>query len=54
MLERPVSAHTKPSELTIRFGLFDKIFGFILGLEAPLVARTTLPFGLSVVIVAQK
>ena len=54
MLERSDVADNRPSELTIRFGLFDKIFGFILGLEAPLVARTTLPFGLSAVIIARK
>jgi SAM-dependent methyltransferase len=47
-------AHATASDLAIRLGLLDRIFGMILSLEAPLVARTGLPFGLSMVTVAQK
>ncbi len=54
LAENSRPAHTTVSDLAIRFGLLDRIFGKILSLEAPLVARNSLPFGLSVMAVAQK
>jgi SAM-dependent methyltransferase len=58
-LVKRLAEHVRParaidSDLVIRLGPLDRIFGALLSLEAPLVARPGLPFGLSVVAVAQR
>jgi SAM-dependent methyltransferase len=54
LAEHVLPARATASDLAIRLGPIDRFFGTLLSLEAPLVARTGLPFGLSVVTVAQK
>jgi ubiquinone/menaquinone biosynthesis C-methylase UbiE len=58
-LGKRLAEHARPkrssaSDLIIRFGLLNRFFHMLLSLEAPLVARTFLPYGLSVVVMAQK
>lgn len=52
--ERLMSGRQAGSDLTIGFGALNTPMQWILSLEAPLVARTRLPFGLTVVALAQK
>jgi SAM-dependent methyltransferase len=54
LAEHARPARAAASDLAIRLGVLEQIFGILLRLEAPWVARTGLPFGLSVVTVAQK
>lgn len=54
MIERIWPNHVATSDLAIRLGPLNAIFGALLRLEAPLVAGPGLPFGLSVVAVGQK
>jgi len=42
------------SDLSLEMGSFNRLFQFVLSCEAPLVARHSLPFGLSVLALAQK
>jgi hypothetical protein len=42
------------SDLTLGMGLFDGLLRVVLSSEAPLVARSGLPFGLTVVALAHK
>jgi SAM-dependent methyltransferase len=53
MLER-VLPPQEQSDLTIGTGMFNRPLGAILAAEAPLVARTGLPFGLTVVALGRK
>lgn len=54
LLERIWLPDPNSSDLSVEFGVFNHIFKYILSSEAPLVARTGLPFGLSVVAWGQK
>ena len=54
LVEHALPVRTSVSDLAVRFGLLDRIFGALLSLEAPLVVHPGLPFGLSVVAIAQK
>lgn len=47
-------SHPDRSDLTLSPGAFNGIFTAILSWEAPLVARSSLPFGLSVIALAEK
>ncbi len=52
--EKLTGARDEASDLRVSAGLFNKLFEKILASEAPLVARYSLPFGLSVVAVGRK
>ena len=54
LAEQVLPARAAASDLTLQLGVLERVFGLILRLEAPWVARIGLPFGLSVVAVAQK
>ncbi len=54
LLERAWPPHPDSSDLSIQTGAFDSLFRHILSSEAPLAARTGLPFGLSVIALGQK
>jgi len=54
LMENTRSEKVKTSDLTVEFGWLDKVLGKILSLEAPLISRWSLPFGLSLVAIAQK
>jgi SAM-dependent methyltransferase len=47
-------SHPERSDLTLPLGPFNTIFTAILSWEAPLVARSGLPYGLSVIALAEK
>jgi ubiquinone/menaquinone biosynthesis C-methylase UbiE len=53
-LERFHENHEPKSDLTIGVGPFNKILKGILSLEASLISKGNLPFGLSVIAIAQK
>lgn len=54
IFDNPRVKNTKTSDLSIRYGVLDKIFGKVLSLEATLVSRFCFPFGLSLMVMAQK
>ena len=54
LTERFGPARPARSDLSLQMGLLNGILAAILGWEAPLVARSALPFGLSVVALGQK
>lgn len=54
LLERIWPPKPDSSDLSIQTGAFDSLFRHILSSEAPLAARTGLPFGLSVIALGQK
>jgi hypothetical protein len=47
-------SHPERSDLTLPLGPFNTIFTAILSWEAPLVTRSGLPYGLSVIALAEK
>lgn len=54
LLERAWPSNPDSSDLSIQTGAFNSLFRHILSSEAPLAARTGLPFGLSVIALGQK
>jgi ubiquinone/menaquinone biosynthesis C-methylase UbiE len=54
MLERLHKNREPKSDLAIKVGPFNNILMGILSLEAPLISRASLPFGLSVIALARK
>ena len=54
LTERLWPPRLERSDLTLDAGPFNSLLRFILSLEAPLVSRAALPFGLSVVALARK
>jgi hypothetical protein len=53
-IEKTPSQNATTSDLTVEFGWLDKVLGKILSVEAPLISHLSLPFGLSLVAIAQK
>jgi hypothetical protein len=52
--ERLFPSRESESDLTVKAGGLNSVFKFILSSEAPMIARSGLPFGLSVVAVGRK
>ncbi len=54
MIEKILPSKKPGSDLKIRFGILNQILTGILSLEAPLAAKLTLPYGLSVIAIARR
>ncbi len=54
MIEKIFPPKKPVSDLKIRFGIINQILMRILSLEAPLAAKLTLPYGLSVIAIARR
>ena len=54
LTERILDRHQQGSDLTLNAGVINGILRSILGAEAPLIAATGLPFGLTVIAFARK